>query len=276
MHGLFWSVIRAATWLPLAALAATATAADIDSMSLSSGDLYLPASLVRVVDGDTVEVKLDSGRITVRLQGIDTPEKKQRFGKAATKKLRSLLEGQDLEIVPIEQSDGYGRMIAKVFVDDEDIDAAMVETGYAWAYRKYLSHSESDQQYCVLEASARSLRRGVWSDPPADWQPPWTYRALKNRKPATFRDYSGETAEGCIAAIGRRDGGPAVQEKRGLVGTSPTIGCRIKGNINGKGERIYHVPGSPSYGGTRITESQGEKWFCNEGEAREAGWRAPR
>ena len=50
----------------------------------------------------------------------------------------------------------------------------------------------------------------------------------------------------------------------------------IKGNINSKGDRIYHLPGSSSYGPTKINESRGERWFCSEEEARAAGWRAPR
>ncbi len=53
--------------------------------------------------------------------------------------------------------------------------------------------------------------------------------------------------------------------------------CDIKGNINDKGERIYHVKGkSPSYDATKIDESKGERWFCSEAEAQAAGWRAPK
>lgn len=49
--------------------------------------------------------------------------------------------------------------------------------------------------------------------------------------------------------------------------------CLIKGNISRNGERIYHVPGQKWYSRTRIDESYGERWFCTEKEAREAGWR---
>lgn len=49
--------------------------------------------------------------------------------------------------------------------------------------------------------------------------------------------------------------------------------CRIKGNINPQGERIYHVPGGEWYDKTRIDTMQGERWFCSEEEARAAGWR---
>ncbi len=50
--------------------------------------------------------------------------------------------------------------------------------------------------------------------------------------------------------------------------------CRIKGNVSLKtGERIYHVPGQTYYDGTRVSIRHGERWFCTELEARQAGWR---
>jgi len=52
--------------------------------------------------------------------------------------------------------------------------------------------------------------------------------------------------------------------------------CRIKGNINSRGERIYHMPESPAYHATKINEDRGERWFCSADEAEAAGWRAPR
>lgn len=52
--------------------------------------------------------------------------------------------------------------------------------------------------------------------------------------------------------------------------------CPIKGNINRKGVKIYHTPwGSRDYKRTRINEQKGERWFCSESEAVDAGWRAP-
>lgn len=53
----------------------------------------------------------------------------------------------------------------------------------------------------------------------------------------------------------------------------PSPSCQIKGNINAKGEKIYHVPGGRSYDATDIDLAAGERWFCNEKEAQEAGWR---
>ncbi len=49
--------------------------------------------------------------------------------------------------------------------------------------------------------------------------------------------------------------------------------CNIKGNVNTRGERIYHVPGQKYYDQTEISASHGERWFCTEAEAEAAGWR---
>jgi len=89
------------------------------------------------------------------------------------------------------------------------------------------------------EAAARRAGRGLWAG--ADPVPPWEWRQQRRDR-----------------ASGARPG------------------CRIKGNINRRGERIYHRPGDRSYAETRISTSRGERWFCSEREAREAGWRAPR
>ena len=49
--------------------------------------------------------------------------------------------------------------------------------------------------------------------------------------------------------------------------------CLIKGNIGRNGVRIHHIPGGAYYNRTRIDQQKGERWFCSEAEAREAGWR---
>ncbi len=54
---------------------------------------------------------------------------------------------------------------------------------------------------------------------------------------------------------------------------TPSTGCVIKGNINTKGEKIYHLPGCGSYEKTVIEETKGERWFCAETDAAAAGFR---
>ncbi len=59
-----------------------------------------------------------------------------------------------------------------------------------------------------------------------------------------------------------------------VLGFGPGSDCDIKGNISRpSGEKIYHLPGQAFYNVTRIDLFRGERWFCSEEEAREAGWR---
>lgn len=52
--------------------------------------------------------------------------------------------------------------------------------------------------------------------------------------------------------------------------------CLIKGNINKKGDHIYHCPLWRDYDKTVIDIENGERWFCTELEALAAGWRKPK
>ena len=57
----------------------------------------------------------------------------------------------------------------------------------------------------------------------------------------------------------------------------PVVGCNIKGNISvNTGERIYHVPGQKYYAVTWINPFRGERWFCSEKAAQQAGWKRTR
>lgn len=51
--------------------------------------------------------------------------------------------------------------------------------------------------------------------------------------------------------------------------------CLIKGNVNSKGDKIYHVPGDRDYSRTKVKPEEGDQWFCTEADAQAAGFRAP-
>ena len=57
------------------------------------------------------------------------------------------------------------------------------------------------------------------------------------------------------------------------ISQSKSDDCQIKGNISSSGEKIYHTPAQRYYDKTVIDQSKGERWFCTEAEAQEAGWR---
>lgn len=130
--------------------------------------------------------------------------------------------------------------------------------GLALGYREYSS------DYVDEEAEARQAKRGAWR---GAFVEPWDWR--RNPRQSTTRP---TPAPGSTSADAPNENA----FPRGAGAPSARPGCLIKGNINRRGDRIYHVPGSRSYDETIIDEARGEGWFCTEQEALDAGWRAPR
>ena len=113
-------------------------------------------TVARIVDGDTLDAQLDSGKIRIRLHGVDAPEKNQPYGKEAAAVLSSLVLNKQVEIEPVSQ-DRYERMVAIVHIGNDTVNAALVRTGNAWAYRRYMR--KSDAYLCELEADSRKAKR---------------------------------------------------------------------------------------------------------------------
>jgi len=153
----------------------------------------LPGTVVGVVDGDTVDVRLNSGMIRVRLQAIDTPERGQPYGDAAKQALVRIVFGKAVELEPYEQ-DRYDRLVARIWLGDVDVNAAMIKNGYAWAYRRYLD----DVRYCIYEFDARRARRGLWQASAGERVAPWEWRRRKALA-GRFTDYAAQTVAECIA-----------------------------------------------------------------------------
>ena len=124
----------------------------------SSSDLV--GRVVKVSDGDTITI-LDASKTqhTIRLQGIDAPEKGQAFGRAAGRYLAGLVAGRDVK-VQWSKKDRYGRILGTVYVDGREVNLEMLRAGMAWHYKKY----DSTPTYAQAETEARAAKRGLWQD----------------------------------------------------------------------------------------------------------------
>lgn len=89
--------------------------------------------VVRVVDGDTVQVLTDGKMVKVRLNGIDAPESGQPFGQRSKQNLLKLAV-QKQTVVIANNTDRYGRWLGTLMIDGIDINAEQVKAGMAWAY----------------------------------------------------------------------------------------------------------------------------------------------
>ena len=223
------------------------TAATTPSPSPSFPDGTTPAAVIRVVDGDTIEVEIEGEIHKVRYIGIDTPETVDPrrpvgcFGEEASAANKALVEGKTVILEKdVSDTDRFGRLLRYVWLNSQQmVNAMLVREGYAQAsaYPPDVRHQELLDG---LEAEARSAGRGLWGPV-----------CLETSAPAP----SGSPAEGACE----------------YSGTSEAV---IKGNIStDSGEKIYHVPGGGFYEQTVIDEAAGERWFCTESDAIADGWR---
>ena len=129
--------------------------------SIEAAQLY-DAKATSIPDGDTLWVQPDAGGAPqkLRLQGVDAPEICQRGGVAARDALRALV-AQRLLRVQVKYMDDYGRGLARIEVDGQDVAAAMVLRGQAWSSR----WRRSLGPYAVEEAVARQARMGLFAEP---------------------------------------------------------------------------------------------------------------
>ena len=88
--------------------------------------------------------------------------------------------------------------------------------------------------YQADEADAKSTKRGLWQ---GAFVTPWEWRRGKRLK------------------------------------APPPKRCKIKGTTNSKGEQVYYLPSAQRYPLMQVKKSRGDRWFCSEKEAKDAGWR---
>jgi len=132
-------------------------------------------SVTRVSDGDS----LRSGRLKIRLHGIDAPELKQDCmtatgaswpcGQAARDAMAAIATKAPLRCVLMDV-DRYGRLIMRCHAGTVDIAEHLVAKGLALAYRQY------SMDYVATEATAREHARGLWA---GSFEAPWDWRRRK-------------------------------------------------------------------------------------------------
>lgn len=142
-----------------------------------SGQADIRGLVVRILDGDTIEILQDNGeRTRVRLNGIDAPEKGQPFGQRSRQALTTLTAGKRV-YVEGNKLDRYSRLLGTVWYDTKDINAVQIKNGMAWAYR-YRGKAMLPA-YAGLEETARKNRSGLWAEPaPVE---PWRWRKMHSK-----------------------------------------------------------------------------------------------
>lgn len=213
------------------------------------------AKVVKVVDGDTLDVEFNGKTERVRLLLVDTPETVhpskpvEPFGPEASKFAKETLTNQPVRVeLDVSERDKYGRLLAYIWVGDKMFNEMLLEKGLARVAYVYPPNVKYVDQFREIQKKAQQAELGIWS--------------IENY--ATDKGFNDDAAGAPKAKSQNQNQKKPSTETSKDITKKPTI----KGNINSKGEKIYHVPGGASYASTKA-----EEMFYTEAEAKKAGYR---
>ena len=126
------------------------------------------ASVVEVVDGDTIKVNLGGGFYTVRYIGVDTPETKhptvgvECYGREASAANQQLVGGKTVLLEKdVSETDRYGRLLRYVWLEGELVNERLVRQGYAVS-STYPPDVKYQERFLAAQREAREADRGLW------------------------------------------------------------------------------------------------------------------
>jgi len=136
----------------------------VDTVFCADPTTMQPASVVRIVDGDTLRAIVNGVEEPIRLFGVDTPERGEQCFDDATEALRALVAknvGQVLLVSDARNRDSYDRLLRYVYTPSGlSIDALLVSGGYGYAWTR---DGALRDPLVDLEADARIQQRGcLW------------------------------------------------------------------------------------------------------------------
>lgn len=125
--------------------------------------------VVRIVDGDTIIVKMGSKNERVRLIGVNTPESVkpntavEKYGKEASKFTKKLLEKQKVRLeFDVQQRDKYSRLLAYVYLTNgKMVNKILLQEGYAQVMT-VPPNVKYQKEFVKLQKNARKEKKGLW------------------------------------------------------------------------------------------------------------------
>ena len=131
------------------------------------------ATVIKVIDGDTIWVKKDNKHIKVRLSYIDAPELKQNFGIRSRNFLSNLVLDKMIE-VNTNKKDRYNRHLGEIYIHNTNesifVNAKMIKSGNAWVYKIHANNPYLKN----LENYAKVNKKGLWNEKKII--EPWKFR----------------------------------------------------------------------------------------------------
>ncbi|WP_278382475.1 thermonuclease family protein [Clostridium tyrobutyricum] len=241
------------------------------------------AKVTHHTDGDTIGVMLENGQYEkVRFIGVNTPEsttKHEQYGEQASNYTKSQLYGK---IIYLESdagtTDKYGRLLRYIWIspptaiNESEIrskmfNAILASNGYAeqMTIQPNIKYADYFRKFC---GEARENKRGLWGVNPNGTTKGDGISSPSSSSSSNYQSTSSSNSESYTPRSDSSSGSSnnSVSENGGILSSSGN--GKIKGNINSKGEKVYHLSGDLYYNRTKA-----EEYFDTEAQAQAAGYR---
>lgn len=134
---------------------------EFDCVPVSGG--YQTAQFVKVIDGDTIDVRINGKNYRLRYIGINAPEYDEGKGQDAEEFNNSLVNGQELFLVKdVSETDAYGRLLRYVFTNTTFVNNEILLNGYA-RQGEYPPDTSCTDQFAASEKEAMTSGVGIWA-----------------------------------------------------------------------------------------------------------------
>lgn len=222
----------------------------------------MTATVVEVVDGDTIKVKLSNGKQeTVRFILIDTPETKhpqrgvEPCGPEATAFTKRMVYGKTVQLeLDVQERDKYGRLLAYVYVGGISVQKGLLAEGLA-KVAVYPPNVKYEKEYREVEAKAKAAKKGIWADEPCRKKDDGT-------KPDDGEKDDGKNDEGNKGSSDDNKGGTITPPKSGSESGGQS-GRSAGGNTGGKMPKTaIPYPNMALVGGVILAAGAGLLLYC--------------
>ena len=130
--------------------------------------------VIKVTDGDSINILYEGKPLRIRLAEIDAPERGQAFWRKSREALSDYVAGKEVIVEEVD-IDRWERVIGQVYLGDLWVNGALVRGGYAYVYPKYAT----SQRLFELEEEAYLNKAGIWKLPENERVKPWEWRKRK-------------------------------------------------------------------------------------------------
>lgn len=218
--------------------------------------------VLSVMDGDTIKVKYKGEIKKVRYLLVDAPEMyhkklgEQPFGREAQTRNREILNNAKdvaLEFDVGDKEDKYGRLLAYVYADGKSVQEQLIREGLVRVGYIYKPNTKYLDKFKKIQEKAKNEKKGIWKYEGYVTDRGFVKSVVKDWRPGK------DSTKGLSTKTTNQSQNNSTSSNNGM--------CKIKGNINSKGKKLYHLPGMNNYDAVKA-----EQMFCTEEEAQKAGF----